>query len=254
MSSPCKILKSHPPDVTVSVGSGDEKKQFQCYKVLLCLVSDYFDVMFNTDFMENATSHVAFPDKDPKGWTIFYNFISPGCYEVIDRSNVEHLLPWFHQFHMVAALRKCDIFLSQSIKHHAPLTRVIQVFKLANCYGLEEAVDAAKKRMKEFLHKCTFPYLFVKPSLGELVRLEPPLQMSESGLIITDTFWSELPYLVKKKLKLYPQNALNDIDKLVLWMEKCFHYHVCKCFGGDYSGDEFGVEDAGGSNSEKSDH
>ena len=130
MSSPCKILKSHPPDVTVSVGSGDEKQQFQCYKVLLCLVSDYFDVMFNTDFMENATSHVAFPDKDPKGWTIFYNFISPGCHEVIDRSNVEHLLPWFHQFHMVASLRKCDIFLSQSIKRHAPLRRVIELFKL----------------------------------------------------------------------------------------------------------------------------
>ncbi len=71
MSSPSKILKSYPPDVTVSVGSGDGKQQFQCYKVLLCLVSDYFDVMFSTDFMENATSHVAFPDKDPKGWTIF---------------------------------------------------------------------------------------------------------------------------------------------------------------------------------------
>ena len=37
MSSAPKILKYHVPDVTVSVGSGDEKKQFQCYKVLPCL-------------------------------------------------------------------------------------------------------------------------------------------------------------------------------------------------------------------------
>ncbi len=64
MSSAPKNLKSHVPDVTVSVGSGDEKQQFQCYKVLLCLASYYFDVMFSTDVSENATSHVEFPAKD----------------------------------------------------------------------------------------------------------------------------------------------------------------------------------------------
>ena len=66
MSLPPKILKSYPPDVTVTVGSGDAEQQFKCYKVILCHASDYFDVMFSTDFVENSTSHVKFPDKDLK--------------------------------------------------------------------------------------------------------------------------------------------------------------------------------------------
>ena len=75
MSLPPKIIKSYPPDVTVTVGSSDAEQQFKCYKVILCHASDYFDVMFSNDFMENSTSHVTFPDKDPNGWTLFWNFI-----------------------------------------------------------------------------------------------------------------------------------------------------------------------------------
>ena len=227
MSSPPKILRSHPPDVTVSVGSGDEKQQFQCYKVLLCLASDYFDAMFSTELVENASSHVEFPAMDPKGWTLFYNFICPGCNAVIDRSNVEHLLPWFHQFHMVTCLKKCDFILSQSIKELAPgcFTEFVELFQLARFYGMEEAVDSARTKMKDFFRNSAYPYYVDITSLHGLVRIEPPLQTSESGLIITDTFWSELPYLVKERLKLYPPNELDDIDILVLWMKKCLDYN-----------------------------
>ena len=60
--------------------------------------------------------------------------------------------------------------------------------------------------------------------------------------------------MVKKKLKWYPQNAPDGIHKLVLWMEKCLLYHICKCTGDEFNGDEFRVEDAGGNHYEESDH
>jgi hypothetical protein len=253
--NPNKILKCHPPDVTVSVGSGDEKQQFKCYKVLLCLASDYFDVMFSTNLSENATSYVEFPDKDPKGWALFYNVICPGYHEVVDRSNVEHLIPWFHHFHMVTALKISDRILSQSIKGDAPFIVFVERFQLAKFYGMEEAVYAAETKMKEFLHMFGFSYCIDTISLRGLVSIEPPLQTSELGFVITESFWSELPYLVKKKLKLYPENTLDDIDKLVLWMKECFIYHIREHGKGGVSvGDEVGVKDAGGNDAEAGDH
>ena len=115
MSLPPKILKSYPPDVTVTVGSSDAEQQFKCYKVILCHASDYFDVMFSTDFMENSTSHVKFPDMDTNGWTLLWNYILPGSRDDIDGSNVEHLLPWFHHFDMGNELKKCDTILAKRI-------------------------------------------------------------------------------------------------------------------------------------------
>ena len=159
MSSPCKILKSHPPDVTVSVGSGDEKQQFKCYKVILCHASDYFDVMFSNDFMENSTSHVTFPDKDPDGWTLFWNYILPGSRDDIDVSNVEHLLPWFHHFDMRNELKKCDTILTKRIIEVASeettwenstflRTELPRLFQLARLYRMEEAEETAQTTMR----------------------------------------------------------------------------------------------------------
>ena len=159
MSLPPKIIKSYPPDVTVTVGSGDAEQQFKCYKVILCHASDYFDVMFSNDFMENSTSHVTFPDKDPDGWTLFWNYILPGSRDDIDVSNVEHLLPWFHHFDMVNELKKCDMILTKRIIEVASeettwenstflRTELPRLFQLARLYRMEEAEETAQATMR----------------------------------------------------------------------------------------------------------
>ncbi len=158
MSLPPKIIKSYPPDVTVTVGSSDAEQQFKCYKVILCHASDYFDVMFSNDFMENSTSHVTFPDKDPNGWTLFWNYILPGSRDDIDVSNVEHVLPWFHHFDMRNELKKCDTILTKRIidvfsppthdNYTFLRTEVPRLFQLARFYGMEEAEETAQVCMR----------------------------------------------------------------------------------------------------------
>lgn len=112
-----KKLKSQAPDIIVSVGSGESKQDFKCYKVILCFACNYFEDMFSSGMKEGATGKVRFPKGDPEGWTLFYEFISP--YNVLGKmkhdharkitvENVMKLLPWFHQFEMKEHVQACE--------------------------------------------------------------------------------------------------------------------------------------------------
>ena len=112
-----KKLKSQAPDIIVSVGSGESKQDFKCYKVILCFACNYFEDMFSSGMKEGATGKVRFPKGDPEGWTLFYEFISP--YNVLGKmehdharkitvKNVMKLLPWFHLFEMKEHVQACE--------------------------------------------------------------------------------------------------------------------------------------------------
>ena len=74
-----KWIRSQAPDVTVSVGSGESKQEFKCYKVVLSFASPYLDAMLSSSMKEGEVGRINFPDKDPEAeeWKLFYNFISP---------------------------------------------------------------------------------------------------------------------------------------------------------------------------------
>jgi len=36
-------IRAAPPDLTVVVGSGDNREEFECYKIAMCFVCPYFD-------------------------------------------------------------------------------------------------------------------------------------------------------------------------------------------------------------------
>ena len=76
MDSTQKIIRSMPPDVTVVVGTGDNQQEFECYKVVLSFASPYLDAMLSTDMVENSTSRIEFPDKDPEEWKIIYGYMT----------------------------------------------------------------------------------------------------------------------------------------------------------------------------------
>eukprot|EP00578_Thalassiosira_sp_NH16_P024590 CAMPEP_0181091424 /NCGR_PEP_ID=MMETSP1071-20121207/8392_1 /TAXON_ID=35127 /ORGANISM="Thalassiosira sp., Strain NH16" /LENGTH=346 /DNA_ID=CAMNT_0023173565 /DNA_START=519 /DNA_END=1560 /DNA_ORIENTATION=+ len=131
-----KKIRSQPPDVIVSVGSGKTKREFQCYKVILSFASDYLDTMLNSsmkiclrlprydakleheggDFKPNE-----FPDKVPEEWEMLYEFIAPqkigrsrhNSNANINSDNVMTLLPWFHEFQMNDYVRDCDDYIAQ---------------------------------------------------------------------------------------------------------------------------------------------
>ena len=64
-----------PPDVTVVVGTGDNQQEFECYKTVLSFASQYLDAMLSNDMVENSTSRIEFPDKDPEEWKIVYGYM-----------------------------------------------------------------------------------------------------------------------------------------------------------------------------------
>ena len=112
-------VRSQAPDVTVSVGSGDTKQEFKCYKVILSFASDYLDAMLSSSMKEGEMGVIDFPDKDPEEWKLFYDFISPqnigkpNHIAEINNENVTVLLPWFHELSIDAYVNECDVFLSQ---------------------------------------------------------------------------------------------------------------------------------------------
>ena len=112
---PVKRLRSHDPDMIVSVGSGDDKQEFECYKLILCYASEYFDVMLSHKMKETNTSRIEFPDKDPAEWKEFYKFIDPDTIATakVTHDNALMLVPWFQEFQKFKLLKQCDEMIGQ---------------------------------------------------------------------------------------------------------------------------------------------
>ena len=56
-----KWIRSQAPDVTVSVGSGESKQEFKCYKVVLSFASPYLDAMLSSSMKEGEVGRINFP-------------------------------------------------------------------------------------------------------------------------------------------------------------------------------------------------
>ena len=110
-------FRSQPPDIIVAVGQGDNKIEFECYKLFLCCNSEVFDSMFSHSMRENQTSRIELPDKDPDEWKVFYDCIGPGTANLsqVTTENAMTLAPWFHEYQMEALLARCDDIIHDSI-------------------------------------------------------------------------------------------------------------------------------------------
>ena len=116
-----KKIRSSPPDITVVVGKGDAREEFECYKVALSFASPYFDTMLAANMTKNDTSRIEFPTKDPNEWKMFYAFIDPSQIgqaaqvATIHDGNAMILVPWFQEFQMEGYFEECDNFLSDKV-------------------------------------------------------------------------------------------------------------------------------------------
>ena len=103
------------PDITVVVGKGMYKHEFECYKVALSLASPVFDAMLSSDMAESNNNQIELADKDPDQWQKFYGFIIHDDAVRINEENALILTPWFHEYEMKKALDECDNVLSNTV-------------------------------------------------------------------------------------------------------------------------------------------
>ncbi len=233
--NPFKVLRSLGPDVTINVGTGASQTDFLCYKVVLSLGSDYFDDLFTRD---QECDRIEFPDMDPKGWELFYEYIypHPGGSSAIKPPNVKDLLPWFLHFNMDKEVLKCDEVLSrfaQECQVYAVKYKYDQALKhhqTAKQYDLRANLSFDRLWKTLFEHLNEQEGIFDEVFLKQLICLEAPLEQTTNSdgarkLIMSDSFWSHLPLDMKERLTKYPKDSLHDTDALASWIAACIELH-----------------------------
>ena len=136
-----KRITSHPPDVTVVVGTGDDAQEFQCYGVLLAAASPVLDAMLSSGMTESENKRIVFPEKDSVVWQLFlkcidteraflYSYYDDGGFYnmdeeasleemariILNESNVRSIVPLFHELQMNEYLKRCDNILVRLLK------------------------------------------------------------------------------------------------------------------------------------------
>ena len=263
-------LRSQSPDVTVAVGRGDARQEFQCYATVLALASPYFDAMFCAGMREKTSGFVEFPDKDPEEWKLFYRFVSPGRVLNISEETVLTLAPWFHEFQMEACLGECDEAISAIVKNISNKTdsfwqnqgrggraleerkvafhKIIDLLCFACVYDHEPSQDEAERALRHLmtsLHGETAD-LFDVDVIEKLLDLTLPLEGAtdeHTGKMFfrskgkSMVFWDCVKeHVCDEELTPLLLEAVNDKPALTILIHTYFHTFRL-CFNEGYSGD-----------------
>ena len=249
-----KKIRSMSPDVTVLVGKGDKKQEFQCYRVALSLASPVFDAMLSADMAENNNSRINLPEKDPDEWQIFYGIVVRDNSVRINDDNATMLPKWFHEFQMNKYLDECDGVLTEKVdsltkkdgskyddrywksvtdvdEKKTRFNSVIDLLEVSCIYDLKNTKNKAEQFIK-YLMETTNVFkhthnLFDLPAITSLVRAFLPLlevsgenvnderrQYASGGK--SDTFYLALSDEFRRKLGKISLDAINDNDMLPL--------------------------------------
>eukprot|EP00956_Cyclotella_meneghiniana_P005657 scaffold7287_cov41-Cyclotella_meneghiniana.AAC.2 len=160
-----KTIISQPPDVTVIVGSGKTKQEFQCYGILLAAASPVLDAMLSSGMAESENKRIEFPDKDPAVWELLLrcidteraflnNFTVTKDYDSDDDSDNEDAV-WGHN----EARSELLELLSFSVKYGLEVTRkyVQRQIELALerfCWGSGDQADFNVHTVEEIVDIC----------------------------------------------------------------------------------------------------
>lgn len=213
--SSTKTVINQPPDVAVVVGSGENKREFQCHGVILAAASPVLDAMLSSGMVESQKRRIEFPDKDPADWEIFLRCIDPGagflCVNdtnyndiwdndgdrrdvnpILNESNVRSLTPLFHELQMCLYLKKCDQILlnreeiasfswmddenSTEIKRKS-----LELLSFTLKYDLHETQryteDMIAKEIEQFCWGCTNNFTFDVATVETLVDIFRPMRL-----------------------------------------------------------------------------
>ena len=152
-----KRLRSLSPDVIVAVGKGSNLQEFECYSVVLCFASSYFDSMLSSGMRESSTKRITFPDKKPEEWKEVYKFMDTRTLRdaKLTKDNVKRLLPWFSLFEMTGLLQECDNMMKSRVpktfqgtdpaEKGEKVDKAFEMFDLSHKYGLLKCLTASRQ-------------------------------------------------------------------------------------------------------------
>lgn len=69
-------LRSSERDILVTVGSGDDTKEYRYHSQMVAILSEYVDRALNSGFRESHTKHLSFPDITPSTWEKMIDFVT----------------------------------------------------------------------------------------------------------------------------------------------------------------------------------
>lgn len=236
MSPARKKVKSRPPDVIVSVGSGDNKQEFECYGVTLSFASEYLDAMLGSSMREGTMNIIEFPEKDPEEWKSLYEFISPETNRTakITNKNVLVLIPWFHEFQMAGYVNECDKYLANAYfsdiddepvsfwikpsphdkeKRKGTFDSILDVLQLSHMYNMNLAKDEMEEMISVLLSLSPHTQDLFDLSVAKiLLSLVLPIELNdETGLKMTQGESKHLWPIFKKILSPHISNLSQEI-------------------------------------------
>mmetsp|Transcript_1432 Transcript_1432/g.3234 ORF Transcript_1432/g.3234 Transcript_1432/m.3234 type:complete len:252 (+) Transcript_1432:129-884(+) len=173
----------HSGDVELVI----EGKSFFEHSVILSS-SPVFDAMLRSDMQEGLTKRVKLDDKSKTEYLVFRSFLQPvtGRSAVIDETNVDFLLTWFHCYQIAPLIRECEVFL---LKQPVSVDRLLQ----AKTFHLKEQYGRCLATVAD--NFATMPQIEVLAEHAEIMR--------------------ELLPLTQKALMKQNQNILSKFDEFI---------------------------------------
>lgn len=211
------------PDVLVVVGDGEDRREFPCYKAILCLASEVFDVMLFHEMKEQRESVIKLRDKDPPEWELFYAFIDPETarFQELNKENVMILLPWFHEYRMMSLVEQCDEIIEHMASKFIRNDRLVRFLEAACRYDLNRT-------------KANVVLIIRRRFEDHSIALEKDLLTAMEPLLLRDEFeeslWHPIRDLLPENLRITEPRQLFRRDELVLLVMKEYKLRVMKKF------------------------
>jgi hypothetical protein len=217
-----KKLRSSEPDLLVTVGENEAKKEYRYHSQVMASHSNYIDAVLASPMKESRMLTLSFPDLTCDVWESMINFLEPAEARHLTVADAMKLAPLYDQYDFAGGRECCDHVIFELFGKIMPggkysmkekpgdLNLLIDAFILADKANLENAKKRAVQYFKEALAS---PYGF-----GHLMFLESHIRKL-APLIAKE----KLLFGVTKDEILNPSACLFCCDVLLELMLDHFH-------------------------------
>ena len=199
-----RVLQSAEPDLTIVVGSDDDKQVYHYHSVIMAQHSKVIDTMLKNPMMESNTMTISFPEIDPEYWEKMMDFIEDPVKTLTKPTNIDHasyFAETFNKYEFVLGLELCDKILVDEVEampvDENKSDHVIFLMGTADKCGLKNS------------------YQYCLQYFGHLMRCSPRmLSLQELERLA--------PHVAKEPLLLEHAHATKNEVRSILW-PKYFH-------------------------------
>jgi hypothetical protein len=145
-----KGLRSCEPDLVVTVGNGDNAKEYRYHLPIMASHSTYIDTMLASPMKESQSSTINFPDLTPDLWETMVKYLDPLYARSLSIEMAMELAPAYDKYSFDRGLKLCDQVLSEVFEKNGrmhgnekplhDLELLIDAFLIANEANLKDAM------------------------------------------------------------------------------------------------------------------